>query len=451
MLTGNALIIVFILSLLALFFLILIPKWEPFIALLVVGAITGLVVGIPVVEVPVIISEGFGSTLAGVGILIGLGIMLGQLMEASGAIQKIANSLLNLSGRKRAGEAIAGTGLIVGIPLFFDAAFVILNNLIRKVALKARVPFISLVIPLAIGLITAYSIVVPTPAPLAVADSLNLDLGFFFIYGIIVAIPAIYVGGVLYGKFVGRRTQPLKEDNSYIAATNEVQLEENQKEIPTGLSFFVIALPIVLILFNTIFNLTFPETLIATIFGFIGEKNIALLISVVVAAILLKPYIKGEVSEVYADAFAASGLIMLITGAGGAFGSVINESGIGDHLVTVMQSWNMPVLILAFVFAQILRVALGSSTVALITTASIIGPMAIDLGVSPLLIGLAITAGGIGLSMPNDSGFWVVSKFAGLSVKDTLKSWSIGGFISGLTALVVVYLLSLGSGFLPGL
>ncbi|WP_158735790.1 GntP family permease [Alteribacillus sp. YIM 98480] len=453
MVSGGALILIFILALASLFFLILFMKWEPFIALLVVAGLTGFVVGIPVAEVPAIIADGFGSTLAGVGILIGLGIMLGQLMEASGAIHKIAHTLLRLAGREKSRHAVAGTGLVVGIPLFFDAAFVILNGLIRKLSATAKVPYISLVLPLAMGLIIAYCLVVPTPAPLSVADNLGLDVGLLFVYGLIVAIPAIYVGGVLYGKFIGRSADPIVENASEeIATTNEETVTDgNHKEISTKLSFFVILLPIVLILLNTVFSLFLPNASITSFFAVTGEKNMALLISVIAAGFLLKPYFKRDINEVYSEAFKSCGLILLITGAGGAFGSVINESGIGEHLINTMQGWNLPVLILAFIFSQILRISLGSSTVALVTTASIIGPMAVELGGSPILIGLAIAAGGIGLSMPNDSGFWVVSKFAGLSVTETLKSWTIGGFIAGVTGLAAVYVLSLFSGILPGI
>ncbi|MRG84984.1 GntP family permease [Salinibacillus xinjiangensis] len=457
MITGNLLILIFIASLLSLFFLILFLKWDAFIALLVVATLTGIVVGIPIVDVPVIIADGFGSTLAGVGILIGLGIVLGKLMEFSGAIQKIASTLLNISGPKKSRHAVASTGLVVGIPLFFDAAFVILNNLVRSLSAKAKIPYVSLVLPLALGLIVAYCIVIPTPAPLAVADNLSLDLGLFFIYGLIVALGAIYVGGIVYGKFVGRNAKPLIENAiNNLASEQESQHEisastESRKEISAGLAFFVILLPIALILLNTIFGLVMPETAAAAFFGFVGEKNMALLISVIVAAYLLKPYMKKDIGEAYTESFKSAGLIILITGAGGGFGSIVNETGIGDYLVSTMQNWNMPIILLAFLFAQMLRVALGSSTVSLITTSSILGPMALSLGVSPILLGLAICAGGIGLSMPNDSGFWVVSKFAGLSVVDTLKTWSFGGFIAGVTGLVIVYILSLGSGFLPGI
>ncbi|XEC95801.1 GntP family permease [Paenibacillus tarimensis] len=213
----------------------------------------------------------------------------------------------------------------------------------------------------------------------------------------------------------------------------------------------MLALPIVLILANTITKLVFPDTAISTFFGFIGDKNMALFISVIVGFIVLSPYITASKESLYSEAISSAGIIILITGAGGAFGAVINKSGIGDYLIATMQSWSVPVLLLAFIFSQILRASLGSATVALVTTSSIMGPLAIDLGVSPILLGLAICAGGVGLSLPNDSGFWVVNKFGNLTIPQTLKAWTIGGFIAGLTALCMVYLLSLFSGILPGI
>ncbi|MEK3857301.1 GntP family permease [Cytobacillus sp. FSL H8-0458] len=456
MVTGSLLLIIFILSLLALFLLILGFKWDAYLALLVVAVGTGIAVGIPLAEVPQIITTGFGNTLAGVGILIGLGIMLGQLMEVSGAIHKIAHTLLRIAGPKNSSLAVATTGLIVGIPLFFDAAFVILNGLIKNLSVKAKVSYTTLVLALAVGLITAYCLIIPTPAPLAVADSIGVDLGYFFIYGLIVGITGVFFGGYIYGLWLNRKgdaNRVIEETLSRLAAAQELDSHEEHftKEVSAFISFGVLALPILLIVLNTIFSLVSPGTAITSFFSFAGEKNMALLISVIFAAIVLKPYLKVPAQEAYFEAFKSSGLIMLITGAGGAFGGVIKGSGIGDYLVDLMQGWDMPIFILAFIFAQILRVALGSSTVSLITTSSILGPMILDLGVSPILLALAICAGGIGLSMPNDSGFWVVSRFSGMTVTQTLKTWSIGGFIAGVSALVMVYILSLGSGFLPGL
>lgn len=455
MLTGNALIIAFIIALAALFLLIIKFKWDAFVSLLVVALGLGFVSSIPVRDVAGIMASGFGSTLTGVGILIGLGIIFGQYLAASGAISKIASGMLKAFGIKKSPYALAATSITVSIPVFFDAAFIILHKLIQSLSVKTKISLSAFVAILAIGLITAHSLIIPTPGPLVVADQTGSDIGVFFLYGLLVSIPAVLVGGVIYGKFIGKRiTNEGRLHDSEVS--DEMVAEDNtgRKEISTGLSFAMLALPIVLILSNTVVNLFFadnPEHAVPTFFAIIGDKNVALLISVIAAMFVLKPYIKEDTKTIFSDAFDQSGMVLLITGAGGAFGKIVQETGLGDLIIDLMQGLSIPALLLAFLFSQILRASLGSATVALVTTSAILGPMAVELGVSPVLLGLAICAGGVGLSMPNDSGFWVVSKFGRLSMTETLMVWSIGGFLSGVTALTVVYILSMFQGFLPGL
>lgn len=447
MLTGPMLIVVFLIALAFLFLLIIKWKVEPFLALTFTAFGTAIAIGMPLKDVPGVVTAGFGNTLTGVGILIGLGVIFGQFLGASGAVEKIAGALLKLFGIKKSPAGLAFTGTVVSIPVFFDAAFVILSGLLKSLATRTGIAVMTFVTALGVGLITSHNMIAPTPGPLVVAENTGADLGLFIVYGIICAIPATLVGGYLYGIYIGRRIkanvdmeeQPAEQPNSA------------RKEISTALSFGMLLLPIVLILANTVSKLLFPETAIQTFFGFVGDKNIALLISVLAAIIFLKPYIAEKYSELYNEAISSAGMIILITGAGGAFGAVINKSGIGDFLIDTMQGWSIPVLLLAFIFSQILRASLGSSTVALVTTSSIMGPLVADLGVSPILLGLAVCAGGIGLSLPNDSGFWVVNRFGKLTITETLKVWTLGGFIAGLSALAAVYVLSLFSGILPGL
>ncbi|WP_153731432.1 GntP family permease [Sporosarcina obsidiansis] len=449
MVEGNMLIVVFLLSLAALFFMILKMKIEPFVTLIVVAFVTALVLGFPLEEVPKVITTGFGNTLTGVGILIGLGVIFGQFLGVSGAIEKIAEAVLRVFGVKRSAAGLSLTGIAVSIPVFFDAAFVILSGLVKSLSRRTGISIVTFVTSLGVGLIVSHSMIAPTPGPLVVAENTGADLGLFILYGLICAIPATMVGGYIYGTFIGKRIQTTPEElEDEIVVPEKV---EGRKEISTGLSFFMLGLPIILILLNTVTNLWLEDGMASRILGFIGDKNVALLISVIVALIVLKPYIHVPYKTLYDEAINSAGMIILVTGAGGAFGAVINQSGIGDYLIETMQGWNIPVLILAFIFSQILRASLGSATVALVTTSSILGPMAGELGVSPILLGLAICAGAIGLSLPNDSGFWVVNKFGRLTIPQTIQAWSIGGFIAGLSALAMVYLLNLLSGFLPGL
>ncbi|MBS4205373.1 GntP family permease [Lederbergia citrea] len=449
MVEGNLLIVIFILSLAALFFMILKLKVEPFLSLIGVALVTALAIGFPLAEIPKIVTTGFGNTLTGVGILIGLGVIFGQFLGVSGAIEKIAQAVLRVFGAKRSAAGLSLTGVAVSIPVFFDAAFVILSGLVRSLSRRTGISIVTFVTALGIGLIVSHSMIAPTPGPLVVAENTGSDLGLFILYGIICAIPAALVGGYLYGTFIGKRIKPTVEED----VEEETPTEDTtpRKEISTGLSFFMLGLPIILILLNTVTKLWITEGPLSNILGFIGDKNVALFISVIVALIVLRPYIKVPYSELYNEAINSAGMIILVTGAGGAFGAVINQSGIGDYLISTMQGWSIPVFLLAFIFSQILRASLGSATVALVTTSTIMGPMALELGVSPILLGLAICSGAIGLSLPNDSGFWVVNRFGRLTIPQTIQAWSIGGFIAGLTALTMVYILSIFSGILPGL
>ncbi|WP_213422478.1 GntP family permease [Bhargavaea massiliensis] len=448
MVTGNLLIVIFLLSLAALFFMILKLKVDPFISLIAVAFAAALALGFPLADIPGVVAGGFGNTLVGVGILIGLGVIFGNFLGASGAIEKIAGAVLKLFGVKRSAAGLSLTGVAVSIPVFFDAAFVILSGLVRSLSRRTGISIVTFVTALGIGLIVSHSMIAPTPGPMVVAENTGSDLGLFIVYGLICAIPAALVGGFLYGSFIGKRIPGTVVEEELV----QEEAVAYKKEISTRLSFFMLALPIVLILLNTITQIWLEEgSTLSSILGFIGDKNVALFISVLVAIIVLKPYINVSYKNLYDEAIESAGMIILVTGAGGAFGAVINQSGIGDHLIETMQGWSIPVLVLAFIFAQILRASLGSATVALVTTSSIMGPMAAELGASPILLGLAICAGAIGLSLPNDSGFWVVNKFGGLTIPQTIQAWSLGGFIAGLTALTMVYILSLFSGILPGL
>lgn len=432
------LLIYFLLALTVLFILILKFKIEPFISLLVTAFGLAFLVGLPIAESSSIIAEGFGNTLAGVGILIGLGIVFGQFLAKSGAVEKIADGILKVTGIKRSPIGIAMTGTAVSIPVFFDAAFVILNKVIGSLTKKTNLPRITFVTALAIGLIVSHSMIIPTPGPLVVAENVGVDLGIFLIAGIFVAVIATLVGGYGYGMYMGRKIGHGENEEDQNSAEEENQYK---KPISFRLSFMLLLLPIVLILSNTLSQLLIPDSPISSFFAFVGDKNVALLISVITALIVLKPYIGESYDEQFKRSMADAGGILLVTGAGGAFGAVINASGMGEYLIDMMTGFNIHILLLAFIFTQILRASLGSATVALVTTSSILGPQITDLGVDPVLLALAICSGAIGLSLPNDSGFWVVNRFGKLTVAQTLRAWSLGGFIAGLTALGVVYMI----------
>ncbi|PWJ49643.1 GntP family permease [Faecalicatena contorta] len=442
------------------FVLVSIIKFDlhPFLALLIGGLIMGMLTGMPLKEVADGIASGFGNTMTGIGILIILGVALGHLLHISGCTSQIAALMLKLTGQKRAGLAVNLTGYIVSIPVFFDAAFVILVNLVKSLSRKGKIPFVSLVTALAVGLITTHALVIPTPGPVAVAGTMGVNIGWFLLYSIIVSLPASILGGVFYGKFLGSRAE-YKDDfaNAFDDVDEEKEISSDKNLPSGGLGILLIFLPIFIILIGTVASLICdPDSTAYMVFGFLGNKNIALLIGLIVAFFSLRKYITTSFNEVITEAATQSGAILAITGAGGAFGAIINGTGIGERLVEGMTSMTdgvgIAMIIAAFVISQVLRAAQGSTTVALVTTSAIFSPIIAGMAsVSPILVGLAICAGGIGLSLPNDSGFWVVNRFSKFDVKQTMKVWTIGGTISGVTALVIIIILSVFTTSLPGL
>lgn len=435
-------------------------KMHPFLSLIIGGLLMGIIAGTPLNEIASQLAKGFGGTMGGIGIIIVLGVILGQLLHKSGCTEQIAASLLRATGEDNAVLAVNLTGFIVSIPVFFDAAFIILINLIKQISRKGKIPFISLVTALAVGLITTHAMVIPTPGPLVVAGNLNLNLGWFLLYGIIVAMFGSLVGGVLYGKIIGKRPENIDDFANAFDDLGEPASVEVKKNAPSGgLGIFLIFLPIFIILLGTVMTTLLPdkEAFIYKFLAFIGDKNIALLIGVLVAYAFLRQYIDEPFSELIAECGEQSGAIFIITGAGGAFGAVINGTGIGKALVGAMQGWTgasagIMLIVVCFLISQILRAAQGSTTVALVTTSSIMAPIIGGLpGLSPVLIGLAICAGGIGCSLPNDSGFWVVNRFTKFNIKQTMQCWTIGGSISGVVSLICLVILSFFTGVLPGL
>lgn len=455
----TTLLVVFAIALV--FVLVSIIKYNlhPFLSLLIGGLIMGIGVGMPLTDVSSSLAKGFGGTMEGIGIIIILGVGLGHLLHVSGATEQIAALMLKFTGQKNSPLAVNLTGYIVSIPVFFDAAFVILVNLVKSLSRKGKVPFITLVTSLAVGLIVTHALVIPTPGPIAVADTMGVNIGWFLLYSIIVSLPASLAGGVLYGKYLGTKKEYAQDFANAFADEEEAEVVsvENKNAPSGGLGIFLIFLPIAIILMGTVASLFLEKgTSMYIFFNFLGNKNIALLIGLLVAFVMLKPYINNSLNEVVTSAATQSGIILAITGAGGSFGKIINDTGIGTKLVEGMTGLTsgagIALIIAAFVISQVLRAAQGSTTVALVTTSAIFSPIIAGMAtVSPVLVGLAICAGGIGLSLPNDSGFWVVSRFSKFDIKQTMQVWTMGGTIAGVTALVVILILSLFSSTLPGL
>ncbi len=445
MITGPWLFVVFIFSIV--FVLISVIKFHmnAFIALLLTSILTGLLVNMPLSQISENIAIGFGNTLKGIGLVIGLGIILGRILSVSVATEQIAQALIRAVGEKNAPLAVAFTGYLVSIPVFFDAGFVILVSIIRKLSSLIKRPMIMLTAALAIGLITSHNLIVPTPGPVEVANNLKMSIGVFVIYALILAIPGVLLGW-LYSIYLGKKETFVAE-----AAENTETAPKNIQP-STTLSFLALLLPIVLILLGSVMTLVLSRgTLAYEIFAFIGNKNMAMLISVGVAILALAKYIPGSANQIMMEATEKAGLILLVTGVGGSFGYVIDKSGIGLYLVETLSAAHISILFTGFILSAVLKGAQGSSTVALVTASSILGPIVAQTNVSPVLIGLAICAGGNCLSFPNDSAFWVVTRFADLKINETIKAWTVGATLSGGVIFLFILVLSQFAEFLPGL
>lgn len=459
MATGQ-IMIAFVLALAFVLITIIKFNMHPFFSLLLGGLLMGVVSGLDLLAISGGLAAGFGSTMAGIGILIISGVILGELLHASGCMEEIANLFIQKLGIKNTPLAMNLTGYLVSIPVFFDAAFVILVNLAKSLSQKGKISFVSLVTALSVGLITTHAMVIPTPGPTAVAGTMGANVGWFIFYGIITSLVGSIAGGVLYGRYLGKTAEFKDNFAQDFEEVEMVATKDGAVKRPSGgLGIFLILLPIMFILIGTIVTMFLEKgTMMHTIFGFIGDKNIALISSVLISYAILKDYLPHDLNEMTSEATSQAGAILAITGAGGAFGSIITLSGIGDVIVqslsglTGSSGASIVVILAAFFISALLRIAQGSTRVALVTTSAIFAPIVAGLtGTSPVLVGLAVCAGGLGFSLPNDSGFWVVNRFSNFTTQQTLKAWTVGGSISAIFTLLAVLVLSLLAGVLPGL
>lgn len=406
--------------------LILRSRMDAFPSLLVGAIVTGLIAGMPLPDLVTSITGGFGATLSSIGIVIGLGVALGKLLEVSGGAHAIAQSFVKVFGKNKEDIAMATTGAVVSIPIFCDTGYIMVNPIARTLAIISKRSVVTLLAALAGGLVISHSLVPPTPGPLAAAGLLGLDLGQFFLAGfafIIVLIPVV----VLYARFIGPRLEPLRDTrlDDELGEPDALLEDSDQPKIRVSVALLPIILPMILILGNTLGGALLPEGTLVSILGFLGSPPIALLIGLIVALYVLPP--KGttrkETVNWLGQAAAAGGMIIFVTGAGGAFGTVLRDSGVGSSLADGVSALPLPLFLVPFIIASVVRVAQGSGTVAIITSSTLAVPL-VEAGLNPLLAAMAACSGSLLFSYFNDSFFWVVTKFAGLSGTAAMKMWS---------------------------
>jgi len=398
-------------------------KVSPFISLLLVAILTGLFLGMKPMEVIKSIENGVGSTLSGLALILCLGAILGKILESSGAAKKISATLINGFGVKYIQWSLLLTGFLVGLPLYYNAGFIILVPLVFSIAKETRLPLLYLAIPMAASLSTVHCFLPPHPSPVILVNAFKADLGKTLIYGSLISLPAIIVAG----PFLGKLLRNVKIDMVGLFASKEdIPFEKLPKALP---SFIIALLPVFLITISVISkSFLSGESLINKILDFFGDANIALFIAVLVALWYfgLRSGRKMEsVMKWLNEGISGISVILLIITAGGVFKQVLTDSGTAEYISSLSRQWQMPVLVFAWLVTALLRVTLGSATVAGITASGIVAPLLSTTHVSPELLVLAVGSGSVFMSHVNDTAFWMFKEFFNLSIKQTFFSWTL--------------------------
>ncbi|SDJ82351.1 Gnt-I system high-affinity gluconate transporter/Gnt-II system L-idonate transporter [Catalinimonas alkaloidigena] len=434
------LLIVF-LGIMALLLLMLRFRLNAFIALTLVSLAVGVAEGMSPPEVVTSIENGIGSTLGSLVLILGFGSMLGVQLAESGAAQRITSGLIRRFGPKHVQWAVVLTGFIVGIPMFYAAGFVVLIPIIFTLAATTRLPLLYVGIPMVASLSVTHGFLPPHPGPTAIAVIYKADIGLTLVYGILLAIPTIILAGPFFARTLGRiKAQP---------PANLFDLRERtEDELPSmGVSLFTALVPVVLIAVAAVADLLMPaESPVRQLIDFLGNPSVSLLLAILIAIYTLglrRGRKIGEIMDSLVEAVKSIAMILFIIGGGGAFKQVLIDSGVGDYLTEQLQDTSLSPLLLAWGIAAVLRIALGSATVAALTTAGLVLPLIEAGSVSPELMVLATGAGSLTLSNVNDSGFWMFKEYFGLSVGQTFASWSVMETIVSVIGLLGVLLLDL--------
>ncbi|NFV11586.1 GntP family permease [Clostridium sp. FAM 1755] len=453
---GNQMILGLVVGISILVFLILKTKIHTFLALIISAATTGLVGGMPPNKIIDSISKGFGGTLGSIGIIIGFGVMMGQIFEVSGAAERMARTFIKFLGKKREELALAITGFIVSIPIFCDSGFIILAPLAKAISKKTKKSVVSLGVALGLGLVITHSLVPPTPGPVGVAGIFGVSVGNFILWGIPLAIPMV-IAGMIYGKYIGKKIYqiPGEEEDQWIRTeyqepVYDFEHDEDDKELPsTFMAFAPIITPIIFILVNTILDVLIKQKTInpsgfTNMVQFLGSPIIAVGIGLVIAIYGLAGKLnKEEVINEMEKGIKSAGIIILVTGGGGALGMVLRDSGTGDYIAKSIAGSHMPVVLIPFIIASLVRLIQGSGTVAMITAASITAPIVAASNVNPILAALGACMGSLLFSYFNDSYFWVVNRSLGIKdAKEQIRVWSVTTTIAWAVGLVELILLS---------
>ncbi|WP_339874695.1 gluconate:H+ symporter [uncultured Algoriphagus sp.] len=433
-------ILLVLLSIAILVLLIVWAKLNPFLAFLISSISAGFLLGLPANQIAGSVQRGMGVLLGDLVIVIVMGAMLGKLVAESGAAQRIAGFLMKIFGQKHITWAMSITGLVVGIPLFYNVGFVLLVPLAFTVAYQYKISAVYVGIPLLAALSVTHGFLPPHPSPAALVAQFDANMGLTLFYGFMIAIPTIALAGPLFARTLkNMKAEPLK---TFQAETKP------ESELPsTSNSFFTALLPVFLLVGTTALNLNIsPESSLAPLIAFVADPGIVMLVSVLIATYTLglnRNFSMKEIMDLYTVATKDIAMILLIVAGAGALKQIFTDTGVSLVIAEGLQSWDIHPLILAWIITAIIRVCVGSATVAGLTTAGIIAPLVTTMNVDPNLLVLSIGAGSLMFSHFNDAGFWMYKEFFNVSIKDTIKSWSLMETIVAVSGLVGVLILDI--------
>lgn len=428
---------------LVLLVLIIAFKVQAMIAILIGAIVIGIAAGMPLADIVSTVNDGIGTTLKGIALLVGLGSMFGAILEISGGAQTIAVTLVKRFGDRKAAWALGITGLVIAMPVFFDSGLIILIPLAFALAKRTKRSSLFYVIPLLAGLAVGHAFIPPTPGPVLVATMLGVDLGWVIMVGVVCGIFAMIAAGPIWGSICGNKYN--------IPIPKHVAEQENidESKLPSfAYVVGIILIPLVLIILNSISSVIPALEPVRPVLAFVGEPFAALLIATIAAMLLLgikRGYSKEELEKVMTKSLEPTGMILLVTACGGVLRYILQNSGLGDVIGAAVASAALPIVVVAFIVAVLVRISVGSSTVAMTMAAGIVSAMPEVAGLSPLhlaCITAAVAGGATVCSHFNDSGFWLVKSLVGMDEKTTLKTWTIMETIVGLTGFIVALVIS---------
>ncbi|HCD07145.1 MAG TPA: gluconate permease [Lactobacillus sp.] len=444
--------LVLILGVALLLFLIIELKLNTFVSLIITSIAVGIGLGIPMTKIATSIQNGIGGQLGELSIVFGFGAMLGRLVADAGGAYRISHTLIQKFGKKRLQLAIVLASFIIGIALFFEVGMVLLIPIVFAIAVEAGVSILYLGIPMAAALSVTHGFLPPHPAPTAISAVLSANAGHVLLYGIIVAIPAVIIAGPVYTRIANKIVPDAFNRKGNLLALGPQKKFKLEDTPSFGISVLTSLFPVILMAITTVYQLIFnggalPKhpSLLDSFIAFIGTPAITMTISLLVAMYTMgwaRRFKTPEIMKSLEDAVKSIAMLLLVIGGGGAFKQVLIDGGVGDAVMKLFAGVNISPLLLGWLIAVVLRVALGSATVASLTAAGLVLPLMTSAGVNPALMVLAIGAGSLAASHVNDAGFWMFKEYFDLTVKETLLTWTVLESLISVVGIICVMILS---------